>query len=65
MIGFDGIYVDVNLDNGDKKKKYHFWSPPKESEDGKLMDMLLVMMQTHFQDDDAVDYIKRLKDFFN
>jgi len=67
--GNDGINVDLSLIINEKKKKHHFWSPLKESEDGKLMVILFDIMQKAFPIDKpfghkSYEYIKELKTYF-
>ena len=66
LTGFDGIYIDLDFDNRGKKATRHLWSPSKESDEGRLMTILFSMMQNYFKDDDnAVDYLKQLKEFLD
>ncbi|HTI58790.1 hypothetical protein [Mucilaginibacter sp.] len=68
-IGFDGINVDLSLTVNANTSKYHFWSPKRGSEDGKLMGILFEIMQKAFPMDkpfgyQSYEYIKELKEYF-
>jgi hypothetical protein len=68
-IGIDGINVDLSLTVNANTSKYHFGSPKRGSEDGKLMGILFDIMQKAFPMDkpfgyQSYEYIKELKEYF-
>ena len=63
--GADGVNVYGLLDQNDTIKKFAFWSPKKDSDNYKLVDILFAIMDGGLKKKESRTYIKALKAYFN
>lgn len=64
-IGVDGITVHGTFTQGNIVKKFAFWSPPKETENHKFMELVFSLLYESISEEKIVNYMDQLEDYFS
>ena len=63
--GTDGITVDGTFTQENIIKTFSFWSPRKETENHKLMELIFPLLYKSFSEAKALNYIEQLEGYFS
>lgn len=64
-VGLDGVTVSGILKKEKNYKSFAFWSPNRESPNGKLIECLFSLFDSSFQENNTVRYLDALKGSFS
>jgi len=64
-VGTDGITVNGTVTQDNIVKEFSFWSPRKESENQKLMELIFSLLYQSFPEERATNYFEQLEGYFS
>jgi hypothetical protein len=63
--GLDGITVDNQIQIGNQKASYRFWSPDKSDKEHKLIEAIFALCRIKFKDKKYQEYFESLEGYFD
>ena len=62
--GTDGIGIEGIFDQAKSSNTFSFWSPKKESQNAKLMQIIFSILDKAFNAEEPKNYVKQIREYF-